>query len=425
MNGLKPLLACDNIRIMSYRRLAVLMLVFVIASCSPASLLSGVTVAPQTISPNADGVEDVARIQYMVGRPVQVSIYFVDAQGEKHFFRNGNRRVPGEYEALFGGNIDGLVLPDGNYSYVVEAVDMATGERESVSGELVISGADTQPPQLLDFSVFPPTFTPNQDGINDRVAVSFRIEEKAWVEVYLLNGAGRKYPLGRPRSFGMLEEELLLLEDPQRMDLGPGLVEFDYDGGIDLGIAPPPDGTYTVVAIAQDQAGNTTRLEASLEIKDGGLPLAIVKFVEFSPRVVPLGQALTFTAIVENVGAVPIRTNGPEPGTVYHSTENFNTLGFFESDGVFRLGVDFEGNSLGRRYPYRWQLGFSRELEARVIDGKTWYYLLPGQRVQVSGSIIIDEAPPREAPFFWMGLIHEGVRIVNDFQNPTRISVGF
>lgn len=407
------------------RSLVWFFLLLALASCSAGPLLSGVAVIPQTVSPNADGVEDVARIQYRISRPAEVFIYFLDGQGGEHFLREGQRRVAGEYEALFGGVIDGQMLPNGRYTYVVEAMELGSGERVVQYGELVISDADTQPPILVNFTVFPTEFTPNQDGIGDRMAISFRLEEKAWVEVYLQDAQGRKYPIGRPRSFGLLEQELVLLGDPQVLELEPGLVEFDYDGGIDLGIPPPPDGEYKVVATAQDLVGNRVGYEVPLRIRDGGLPIAVVKFVEFTPRVVPLGQALNFTAIVENVGGVPIRTYGPETGTTYHSDENFNTLGFFESDGVFRIGVDFEGNSLGRVFPYRWQLGSNAELEAQVIDGQTWYYLLPGQRVTVSGSIIIDAPPPRPNPFFWVGLIHEGVRIVNDRQNPTRISIGY
>jgi len=166
-------------------------------------------------------------------------------------------------------------------------------------------------------------------------------------------------------------------------------------------------------------------VEAPLTIEEGGVPLAEVKFVEFWPTIVPLGGILYFKATVENVGAVPIRTEGPPPETTYLATQNFNTLGYYESDGSFRVGVDFEGNSFGRRYPYRWQLGTEAELEARIIDGQRHLYLLPGQRVTVTGGIIIDEPPPRTGPHFWVGLIHEGVRIVNDYQKPTQISIGF
>ncbi|MGB5933707.1 MAG: gliding motility-associated C-terminal domain-containing protein [Anaerolineae bacterium] len=400
-------------------------LVVVVVGCMNRALLYGVEAAPQVISPNADGVDDVTQINYSISRPSHLDIYFVDSQGEKYYFRQGNRRSPGEYQVYFGGTIEGRMLADGVYTYVVEVTDDSRGVTERVEGELTISGADTSPPELLDFTVFPGSFTPNRDGIGDRVAIVFRLAERAKVEVYLLDTEDRRYPAGVPKLMWGVEEESAPLIGPSKVELEPGIIEYDYDGGIDRGAPPPPDGRYSVVAVATDAVGNSVRVEAPLAIEEGGIPLAEVKFVEFWPTIVPLGGTLYFRATVENVGAVPIRTEGPPPATTYLATQNFNTLGYHESDGSFRVGVDFEGNSFGRRYPYRWQLGDDAELEARIIDGQRHLYLLPGQRVTVTGGIIIDEPPPRTGPHFWVGLIHEGVRIVNDYLHPTEVSIGF
>lgn len=399
-------------------------LLLIAVGCVNRPLLYGVEVSPQAISPNADGVDDVTRIRYSISRPSHLDIYFLDSRGERHYFRQGNRRYPGEYELYFGGTIEGSMLADGVYTCVIEVTD-SRGVTERVEGELTITGADTSPPELLDFTVFPDSFTPNRDGIGDRVAIVFRLTEGAEVEVYLLDGQGQRYPVGVPKPMWGVEEESAPLIGPQKVELEPGIIEYDYDGGIDRGASPPPDGKYSVVAVATDVAGNSVRVEAPLTIEDGGVPLARVTFVEFWPEIVPLGETLNFRAIIENVGAVPIRTGGPAPGTTYLATQNFNTLGYYESDGSFRVGVDFEGNSFGRRYPYRWQLGTDAELEARIIDGQHYLYLLPGQQVTVTGGIIMDEAPPRTGPHFWVGLVHEGVRIVNDYQKPTQISIGF
>lgn len=393
--------------------------------CLNRPLLYGVEVAPPVISPNADGMDDVTRIKYSTSRPSHLDIYFVDSRGEKYYFRQGNHRSPGEYQVYFGGTIEGRMLADGVYTYVVEVTDDSTGATERAEGELTISGADTTPPQFLDFTVFPDSFTPNRDGIGDRVAINFRLTERAEVEVYLLDAEGHRYPVGVPKLMWGVEEESAPLIGPHKVELEPGIIEYDYDGGIDRGAPPPPDGRYAVVAVATDAAGNSFRVETPLTVEEGGIPLAEVKFVEFWPTILPLGGTLYFRATVENVGAVPIRTEGPPPETTYLATQNFNTLGYHESDGSFRVGVDFEGNSFGRRYPYRWQLGDDAELEARIIDGQRHLYLLPGQEVTVTGGIIIDEPPPRTGPHFWVGLIHEGVRIVNDYQHPTEISIGF
>jgi len=387
-------------------------------------LLYNVEVEPAVMSPNADGVDDVARISYKISRPSQVYIYFVDGEGQKYLFREGNRRSPGEYEALFGGAIEGQVIPDGEYTLVVEAVDSKSGETEGVEDRLTVRGGDSQGPQVQDFKVFPQVFTPNQDGINDRISISYRLLETAEVEVYLRDAQGTRHPVGLPKT-RWDEEQFDLEESPSKVELDSGLWEYDYDGGIDQGASPPTDGQYTVVVEAADRVGNRVVEEAPLTIKDGGLPLAEIQTVEFSPTVVPLGGTLNLTVTVENVGGAAIRTKGPASGTTYTSRDNYNTLGFYEEPGIFRVGVDFEGNSDGRPYTYRWQLGSDEDLEERIIDGQRHLYLLPGQRVTVVGHITIIDEPPKINPYYWAGLVHEQVRIINDQQNPTEITIGF
>jgi hypothetical protein len=398
--------------------------VFFTACGSGVPLVYDVEVAPSTISPNADGVDDVARITYRISRHCELSIYFLDQGGARQYFRQNNRRSPGEYEALFGGAIDGQVLPDGEYTWVVEAVDVTSGKSDSVEGHLVVAGADSQGPRVEDFTVFPQVFTPNQDGINDRVSISYRLREPAEVEVYLRDEAGDLYPVGLPKT-RWDEEQFDLEESPSKVELEAGLWEYDYDGGIDLGASPPRDGNYTVVVEAADKAGNQTVEELPLTIEDGGLPLAEIQTVEFFPEVVPLGGTLNVTVTVENVGAVAIRTKGPPSGTTYTSRDNFNTMGFYEEPGIFRVGVDFEGNSEGRPYTYRWELGTDDDLEERIINGERYLYLLPGKRVTVVGHITIIDEPPLVSPYYWAGLVHEQVRIINDRQNPTQITIGF
>jgi hypothetical protein len=198
---------------------------------------------------------------------------------------------------------------------------------------------------------------------------------------------------------------------------------------VDRGADPPPDGTYWVVADAEDAVGNHVTVTSTLTIREGGVPRAdiVQARVEFWPKIVPLGGTLYFTATVENFGKVPIRTSGPPPGTPYRSDQNFNTLGHYEEPGAWRLGIDFETNSTGRPYPYRWAIGSDEDLDIRIVDGREWRYLLPGHRAVVTGSITIVDPPPRNPIYFWAGLIHEDVRIdaFNDHVDPQQISIGY
>lgn len=364
-------------------------------------------VDPPVFSPNADGTEDITRISYDISKRATIDLYFEDAQGRRFPFRQDEIRVPGNYSMMFGGAVDNHLLPDGVYKCVVEADD----GREVIRVEepMTIAGGDQIPLELTQLQVYPAVFTPNRDGIADRVSVSYHLNKDADVYVNIISPDGEDtYPI------------------PPEKITKPGVKgshEHDYDAGVDLGAKPPPDGQYIVHAEAVDAVGNRVVVTAPLTIESGGVPMAEIvnRAALWAPKVVPLGETLTFTATVENIGPVPIRTTGPEPGTTYTTRENYNSKGAYEEPGVFRLGADSEGNTEGRKYPYRWQLG--RDDELTVIEGEK--YLMPGQRVTVVGHIQILDKPPTVEPKYWLGLIHEQVEIVNDWVEVTDIAVGF
>jgi len=391
-------------------------------ACNPFSpLLSNVTVAPEAITPNADGITDVTRISYQLSDSANLSIYLVDEQGDKHYFRHNRRRSAGAYGVDFSGVINGSMLPDGAYTWVVEAVTDAE-ETLQEEGQLVIKEADTTKPELEGFTVHPKIFTPNQDGVDDRVTINYALTKKAEVVVYLIGPDGEtRYPIAE------VEREI----EPGE----PGFHTYDYEGGVDLGADPPPDGVYTVYAEAVDRVGNRTIITDSLTIAEGGVPRAdiVSAHVDFyNPNTgtpfVPLGQTLAFTLTVENFGTVPIRTAGPTSGEHYRSDENFNTKAAYETAGAWRVGIDYEGNP-AYAYPYRWAVGNLDELEQREINGQTFYYLMPGQRAVVVGSIEILDVPAgnKDRVTFWAGLIHEQVRIdaFNNRVDPQPIVIGF
>ena len=400
---------------------AAIIAVLSVSACSRYPLLYDVSISPDTISPNGDGIADATRFSYKLSRSADLSIYLVDEQGTEHYFRDHRRRSQGSYRVDFGGVIDGAMLPDGKYTWVVEAV-ADDGETKQKGGTLIIENADTTRPEFRGFSVYPKEFTPNRDGINDRVTINYYLTKKADVQVYLIAPDGEtRYPIE--------EKE----RDVEPGD--PGFHTYDYEGGVDLGAEPPPDGTYIIRAEAVDKVGNRTVVTDTLTIAEGGVPRADIVSgdVDFynpetGDRTVPLKHTLAFTLTVENFGDVPIRTIGPSSGTHYTSEENFNTLGFPQSSGAWRVGIDFEGNP-SYAYPYRWALGNLDELEQRVINGHTEYYLMPGKRAIVTGSIQLNDIPlgNKDVVYFWAGLIHEDVAIdaFNDHVNPTQINIGF
>lgn len=397
------------------------LLLVLISGCGFRPLLYDVAITPDTITPNADGITDVTRISYKLSRSADLSIFLIGADGEEYFFRHQRPRSRGDYSVDFGGIIQGAMLGDGDYTWVVEAV-AEDGEVARAEGKLALVNADTTRPEFQGFSLYPKEFTPNRDGINDRVTLNYDLSKKATVKVYLLNPDGEtRYPIA---------------EKERNVEPGdPGFHTYDYEGGVDLGADPPPDGEYVVWAEAVDEVGNRTVVTDTLTIAEGGVPRAdivqaTVDFynVETGQQVVTLGQTLGFTLTVENRGTVPIRTFGPESGTHYRSDENFNTQGFAQSSGTWRVGIDYEGNP-SYAYPYRWALGSLDTLEKRTINGRTEYFLMPGQRALVTGSIQLIDVPVggKDVIHFWAGLIHEDVAIqpFNDHVDPTPINIGF
>lgn len=427
-----------------YLLLLTLLCLLFIGACGqldPAfgTLLHNVQVEPNAISPNADGVQDVTEIQYSLRRPAVVSIYFEDAEGERFYFREGRRRAAGEYSVFWGGAVEepqsvqtdygvqeilSWVLPDGEYTWVVEAVE-DNGETVRETGTITLSDADTEVPELHNFAVVPTIFRPNQDGLRDDwVSISYYLTKDVdTIQIYLEdpNQPGVRLPIAEAPGVAKPNEA--------------GYHEYRYEGGVDRNAVPPADGDYTIVGEARDAAGNAVRVTQPLTIEEGGKPRAEIAQGEIRwegevNRVVsvPLGEKFCFTAFVTNVGTVPIRTIGPWPGQEYLFTENYNTLAgredstWFQQAGVWRFGINFD--TTGVDFPFRWAIGRQEDLERRVIDEEEQWYLLPGKTGQVSGCITLDEAPPVGTLFWWGGLIHEFVGVANNYVDRITVQVG-
>lgn len=397
-----------------------------LSGCGKQPLLYDVRIQPERITPNADGDVDVARIEYRLRHSAHVSIYFKDKAGHRYYFRHDQRRSRSTgrpYSVDFGGVVDvedemrgealvkARVLQDGSYAFVVEATD-DKGNTERVQLPFTVADADTALPMLEGFSVSHPIFSPNRDGVRDRVKINYYLDKSADVQVYLLDEEGNKYPIAEPQG---------ALTTVKPGEVGPHT--HDYAGGVDEGAKPPPDGTYTVVARVKDRVGQKVEFTRTLTITDGGVPRATIinLDVDYSHTIIPVGDTLCITTTVENYGNTPVRTTGPAPGLTYTTDQNFNSLEWYQSPGAWRFGLDFDGNP-AYPYPFRWALGRPEELEKKVIGGDEFYYLMPGQRVQITGCLEILSAPPRNPTMFYAGLIHEDVWIVNDQAAPQWIT---
>lgn len=391
------------------------------------TLLRNVMVSSERMTPNADGDTDLIQISYDVSRNATVSIWFEDEAGEKFWFRRDRPRGVGEYQVLFSGVVDGYRLPDeivqgtiiqrllqdGSYKLVIEAID-TNGVREMAERPLNVIDADSDLPEMRAFGTDVDTFTPNRDGISDRVIISYDLQKEADVRVVLVLPNGGELPL---------------FERERNVPAGmPGRHEYDYEGGVDNGETPPADGTYKIMAVAEDAEGQRMVVEDELKIELGGVPRADIfapaagDTFEVSATAIEICNTLFFTMTVENYGDTPIRTTGPATGTVYDSDENYNAVGWSTESGAWRIAIGFE-NELSN-YPFRWAVGSEEDLVE--IDG--FHYLMPGERSLVTGGIrIVGPFGERNPQPIWAGLIHEDVEVsqFNNRVDPKSILIDF
>jgi hypothetical protein len=400
--------------------------VCVLSACGSRELLSKASFAPDTVSPNGDRTQDVTAIHYELSRPANVSIYVQDANGQRAYFRENQPRTAGVYDVLFGGVIDGKLLADGDYTWVIEATAEG-GQAQSAQGKLAVRDGDKTPLQITQFTIDPKELTPNQDSISDRVTINVYLPKPATLVTTLQNVLCNGSDTPPPDNPTLVCAPFLLKEKEgaARKSGEMGLHEYDYDAGIDLGADPPPDGTYIVTAQAEDAIGQRVVATDTLTIKEGGIPRAEIVdgTVNFSKASLLVGDTLYFTLTVENYGAVPIRTSGPNPGYVYNLDQNYNVPGFAEESGAWRVGIDFDTSP--RNYPFRWAVGNPEDLTTIEIAGQPYTYLMPGKKAQITGGIKLTERPPRNPLNFWAGLIHEDVEIaaINNRVDPHSITI--
>src|SRR4051812_35210359 len=294
-------------------------------------------------------------------------------------------------ETLPGYSVVRKVVPAGDYSIELSA----GGASQSVSFKVDHGSTLTSdPPSLANVVIRPDTISPNSDALDDVAQVTFRTEQTSTVSVDLTDHNGTRTPVFAPQEKGPGEQSVTV-------------------NGQDLLGQTLPDGTYTVTVQLQDRSGNRSVAQRPLKIQGGGEPAVEVLKVEFSPQQVTLGSTIEVSVTVKNVGNVPLRTQGPDRGYTYTTNDSYSSVegGKYDAQaGLWRVGVDWDGNSGGAayRYPFRW--GF----------GKT---LMPGETVVTGGKIKL--LKQERQMWFFAGVLQEGIRIVRDRLGITPIGVSF
>src|SRR5205085_3445792 len=105
---------------------------------SPPPTIENLVVAPATISPNADGIDDVAEITYQLPVSATVDITFTGPDGTSYPFVAGDEEGPVLQKHVWNGKtVDNALLPDGLYTYTVRAQDRF-GNLAELPGQVAI-----------------------------------------------------------------------------------------------------------------------------------------------------------------------------------------------------------------------------------------------------------------------------------------------
>ena len=384
----------------------------VLAGCGGSTaLLSGVgatsDLAPDpVVRPTGRQPTEPLQLHYTLGRPATVTLRVQPAGGGPDIvLRAAEHLDAGDHFVLFNGVVPTgappgpaatqveRVLPDGPYHFAVTAVD-AAGQQQEAGADFAVQGAQTTPPALDNLQIYPATISPNSDAIDDVAQITYRLAQTSTTSVTLQGASGPPVPVLAPQQVAAGEQKVIF-------------------NGQDLVGQPVADGPYTVTVRTADLAGNAVEARRPLTVTDSGTPNIALLSVKLDPPALLVGSPLHVQMVVQNTGNVPLRTQGPDSGYTYTTNESYASIAggrYVDQAGLWRVGLDWEGNAGGApyRYPFRWGFGHT---------------LAPGASVTLDGYVTILK---RESTmWFYAGALQEGIRIAVDRLGRTPIRVSW
>lgn len=166
-------------------------------------------------------------------------------------------------------------------------------------------------------------------------------------------------------------------------------------------------GDHTVNSLPPLQDGVFPIGDALKSISQPMVPndLAITD-VQFSRRVLNVGDVLDFTVTVKNISEHVVKSGkAAPPKFTYTEGTAYDALGYVGQPGTYRLGLNVS-DAYPTQFPYRWSLG--RDLK-------------PGESITIAGSVKMTQ--PTSATKFWFGIILEPNIVTQDGAGVAEVSV--
>jgi hypothetical protein len=194
----------------------------------PAELLTALTVTPPVVTPDGDGIDEALTVSYTLGTRASVTASVQDATGAT-VGTLVSAQLQGARTQSF--TYDAAGLADGAYTLTVAAV----GE-DGRTGTLTASFAVDR--TLSGLALSTSTLTPNGDGADDALGISFALASSANVVV-------------------QIEQAGVLVAPVAAESLPAGSVQLTWDGTTPAG--PAPAGTYDAVVYVDGPFGRARR----------------------------------------------------------------------------------------------------------------------------------------------------------------------
>jgi hypothetical protein len=350
--------------------------------------LGKVQALPPQPSPALRDVRNRLDIHYHLNAPATISSRVITPEGTQWVIHaEAPRPTPGDYVLQFDGTVAGpgpnerRVLPDGDYQVVLDVQSGA--ERQQQQVPMSIRNADTAPLTITGLALLPDRISPNFDARADVTHVTYQLGKDAMVAAFLDTPTASS----TPKRVWMGEESKVLA----------GEQTLTWDGTANG--QPVANGEYLLGIRARDQAGNVVETAQTLVVEDSGVPDASIVTARIGPLQIIRGDKVCVDTLVRNSGPTVLRTEGPDPGYVYHSMDSYASIQdhqFAEHAGYWRVGLNWSPSTdtNGASYPYRW--GFGHDLQ-------------PGEEVSVSGCVqVLNE---QDKLVYFAGLVQENVAI--------------